>query len=240
MTSIQTTDDFLRALTDDPGFRMAVREALMPEDDADTMQALMAAILHELREMHGIQREMLGTQKEMLGTEREMLGTQKEMPGTLEGVRISLGHLVRDSLERRMGYSLPSELRTGYGVRDMSVLVYPAREEAVTPDFLNHLDDARASGTITEDERERVLSADMIIAELGDGGGWTRFFAVEASSSINSEVLDRAVRTVEILERVRGLPVVPIAFGHRAEDDARRYNDQEGRRRVRIIMLDGS
>ena len=218
MTSIQTTEDFLRALTDDPGFRKAVREALMPEDDA-TMLALMAAILHELREM--------------LGTEREMLGTQ-------EGIRISLGHLVRDSLERRMGYALPSELRTGYGVRDMSVLVYPDREEAVTPDFLNHLDDARASGTITEDERERVLIADMIIAELGEDSRWTRFFAVEASSSINSEVLDRAVRTVEILERVRGLPVIPIAFGHGAEDDARRYNDQEGRRLVRIIMLNGS
>ncbi len=208
MTSIQTTEDFLRALTDDPEFRTAVREALMPEDDA-TMLALMAAILHELR---------------------EMLGTQ-------EGIRISLGHLVRDSLERRMGYALPSELRTGYGVRDMSVLVYPAREEAVTPDFLNHLDDARASGTITEDERERVLSADMIIAELGDDGRWTRFFAVEASRSINSEVLDRAVRTAELLERVRGLPVVPIAFGHGAEDDVRRYNDQEGRRLVRIITL---
>ena len=239
MTSIQTTEDFLRALTDDPAFRTAVREALMPEDDA-TMLGLMAAILHELREMHGIQREMLGTQKEMLGTERETLRTQEEMPGTLEGIRISLGHLVEDSLEWRMGYAVPSELRTGYGVRDMSVLVYPPREEAVIPDFLDELNAALELGTITEDERERVLSADMIIAELGDDGGWTRFFAVEASSSINNEVLDRAVRTVEILERVRGLPVVPVAFGHGSEDDARRYNDQEGRRRVRIIMLDGS
>ena len=216
MTNIQSTEDFLRTLTDDPGFRKSVREALMPEDDAAAMQVLMAAILHELREM--------------LGTEREMLGTQ-------EGFRISLGHLVRDSLERRMGYSLPSELRTGYGVRDMSMLVYPAGEEAVTPDFLDELNVALELGTITEDERERVLSADMIIAELGDDGGWTRFFAVEASGSIDSEVIDRAVRTAELLERVRGLPVVPIAFGHGAEDDVRRYNDQEERRRVRIITL---
>ena len=209
MTSIQTKEDFLEALTDDPAFKTAVWEALMPEDEAATMPALMTAILDELRESRKTQELIL----------------------------TSIGHLVGDNLERKMGYALPSELRTGYGVREMSTLVYPAREEAVTLDFLNDLDDARASGTITEDERARVLNTDMIIAELGDDGRQTRFFAAEASNSINNDDLDRAVRTAEILERVYALHVVPIAFGHQVGDAVRRYNNQEGRRRVRIITL---
>lgn len=209
MTSIQTKEDFLHALTDDPVFKTAVWEALMPEDEAATMPALMAAILDELRESRKTQELILA----------------------------SVGHLVGDNLERKMGYALPSELRTGYGVREMSTLVYPAREEVVTPDFLSNLDAARASGTITEDERDRVLKTDMIIAELGYDGRRARFFAAEASNSINNDDLDRAVRTAEILEKVHGLPVVPIAFGHQVGDAVRRYNNQEGRRRVRIITL---
>lgn len=216
MTSIQTKEDFLEALTDDPAFKTAVLEALMPEDEAATMPALMAAMLNELRESRKTQELILASIGQMT---------------------TDIGHLVGDNLERKMGYALPSELRTGYGVREMSTLVYPAREEAVTPDFLNDLDDARASGTITEDERERVLNTDMIIAELGDDGRQTRFFAAEASNSINNDDLDRAVRTAEILERVYALHVVPIAFGHQVGDAVRRYNNQEGRRRVRIITL---
>ena len=216
MTSIQTKADFIEALTDDPAFKTAVWEALMPEDEAATMPALMAAMLDELRESRKTQELILASIGQMT---------------------TDIGHLVGDNLERKMGYALPSELRTGYGVREMSTLVYPAREEAVTPDFLNDLDDARASGTITEDERARVLNTDMIIAELGDDGRRTRFFAAEASNSINNDDLDRAVRTAEILERIHSLPVVPIAFGHQVGDAVRRYNNQEGKRRVRIITL---
>ena len=223
MTSIQTKEDFLEALTDDPAFKTAVWEALMPEDEAATMPALTAAILDELRESRKTQEESRKTQELILASIGQMT--------------TDIGHLVGDNLERKMGYALPSELRTGYGVREMSVLVYPAREEAVTPEFLNDLDDARASGTITEDERARVLNTDMIIAELGDDGRQTRFFAAEASNSINNDDLDRAVRTAEILERVHALHVVPIAFGHQVGDAVRRYNNQEGKRRVRIITL---
>ena len=209
MTSIQTKEDLLDALTGDPAFKTAVWEALMPEDEAATMPALMAAILDELRESRKTQELILA----------------------------SVGHLVGDNLERKMGYALPSELRTGYGVREMSTLVYPAREEAVTPEFLNDLDDARSSGTITEDERDRVLKTDMIIAEFGGDGRRARYFAAEASNSINNDDLDRAVQTSEILERIHSLPVVPVAFGHQVGDAVRRCNNQEGRRRVRIITL---
>ena len=223
MTSIQTKEDFLQALTDDPSFKTAVLEALMPEDEAATMPALTAAILDELRESRK--------------TQELILATIGKMAGDIEGMATDIGHLIGDNLERRMGYALPSELRTGYGVREMSVLVYPAREEAVAPDFLNDLDSARASGTITEDERARALRTDMIIAELGNDGTWTRFFAAEASNSINNEDIDRAVRTAEILERVYGSPVVPVAVGHRVGDAVRRYNSREGRRRARIMIL---
>jgi hypothetical protein len=216
MTSIQTKEDFLHALTDDPAFKTAVWEALMPEDEAATMPALMAAILDELRESRKTQGLILVS---------------------IDRMATDIGHLIGDNLERKMGYALPSELRAGYGVREMSTLVYPAREEAVTPEFLNDLDDARASGAITEDERARVLNTDMIIAELGDNGRRTRFFAAEASNSINNDDLDRAVRTAEILEKIHGLPVIPITFGHQVGDAVRRYNNQEGRRRVRIITL---
>ena len=95
-----------------------------------------------------------------------MLGTVGNMADDIDSMTMDIGHLVGDNLERKMGYALPSELRTRYGVRDMSVLVYPAREEAVTPDFLDYLDDARESRTITEDQRERVL--------IADDGRWTR------------------------------------------------------------------
>ncbi len=215
MTSIQTKEDFLRALADDPAFKTAVREALMSE--------VLADILDELRESRK--------------TQELILASIGRMAGDINSMATDIGHLVGDNLERKMGYALPSELRTGYGVREMSTLVYPAREEVVTPDFLNDLDDARSSGTITEYERDRVLKTDMIIAELGGDGRWTRFFAAEASNSINNDDLDRAVRTAEILERIHKLPVVPVAFGHQVGDAVRRYNNQEGQRRVRIITL---
>ena len=215
MTSIQTKEDFLRALADDPAFKTAVREALMSE--------VLADILDELRNSRK--------------TQELILTSIGRMAGDINSMASDIGHLVGDNLERKMGYALPSELRTGYGVREMSALVYPAREEAVAPEFLNDLDDARASGTITEDERDRVLKTDMIIAELGGDGRRTRYFAAEASNSINNDDLDRAIRTAEILERIHSLPVVPVAFGHQVGDAVRRYNNQEGRRRVRIITL---
>ncbi len=222
MTSIQTKEDFLRALADDPAFKTAVRDALMSE--------VLADILDELRESRKIQELMLAS----IG---RMSGDINSMSGRIDSMATDIGHLIGDNLERKMGYALPSELRTGYGVREMSVLVYPAREDVVTPEFLNDLDAARASGTITEDERARVLNTDMIISELGDDGQRTRFFAAEASNSINNDDIDRAVRTAEIMEKIHGLPVVPIAFGHQVGDAVRRYNNREGRRRVRIITL---
>lgn len=224
MTSIQTKEEFLQALTEDPSFKTAVLEALIPEDEAVTMPALMAAILEEMRESRK--------------TQQSILAATDKMAGDIDSMATDIGHLVGDNLERKMGYALPSELRTGYGVREMSVLVYPAREEVVTPVFLDDLDNALASGTITEDERERILKTDMIVAEIGDDGEATRLFAAEASNSVNNDDLDRVIRTVEILERVHRCPGVPIAFGHRVGDGVRRHNNQEGRRRVRIITPD--
>ena len=245
MTSnTQIKEDFLQALSDDPAFKTAVWEALMPEDDAATMPALMAAILDELREMRRTQGEMQRTQEEMQRTQEESRKTQEsmldsigKMADDIDSMATDIGHLVGDNLERKMGYALPSELRTGYGVREMSVLVYPAREETVTPDFLDDLNAALESGTITEDERDRVIKTDMIVAERDDNHRRTRFFVAEASNSINNDDIDRAIRTTEILERILEPPVVSIAFGHQASDAVRRYNSGEASRRVRIITV---
>ena len=205
----------------------------MPEDENVTMASLEAAILDELRESRRIRRLILAGLRDIEETLRHRATDAGHLVADLR-------LLVADSLERRLGYALPFELRIGHDVRDISVLVYPAREEVVMPDFLHAIDVAQVSGAITEDERERALETDMIIAELGDDGMWTRFFAAVASSAICSEDLDRAVRTAEILERVHGLPVVPVAFGYRVDDSVGRYNDQEGRGRVWIIAPDGN
>ena len=214
-------------------FKTAVREALMPEDENANMPSLAATILDELRESRRIRRLILAGLREIEETLRHMATDAGHMATDLR-------LLVADSLERRLWYALPSELRIRRDVRDMSVLVYPAREEVVTPDFLHSIGVAQVSEAITEDERERALETDMIIAELGDDGMWTRFFAAVASSAICSEDIDRAVRTAEILERVHGLSVVPVAFGYRVDDSVGRYNDQEGRGRVWIIAPDGN
>lgn len=81
MTSIQTKEDFLRALADDPAFKTAVREALMSE--------VLADILDELRESRK--------------TQELILASIGRMAGDINSMATDIGHLIGDNLERKTG-----------------------------------------------------------------------------------------------------------------------------------------
>ena len=261
-TAIHTADDLIRILRQDPEILEQVRRAILtdellalPEKFSEMqktqaeMQKTQAEMQKAQAEMQKAQAEMQRTQAEMLKTQAEMQRTQAEMLKTQDGIlktqaeildrlqRVEdrVGHLVGAELERKVFRILPVRLNRIYQLRRPRILL---RQGDYTPDtqqFLNDVENALDSGTITERQYERILLTDLVVRASRKGGQGAVYFAVEASGTIARRDIDRAVTSSETIHDLYQTEAIPIVAGYRIYQSDRIYAEEN---EVRTIILE--
>ena len=222
MTTINTADDIIRLLRDNPEFRDAARRELLTEE--------LIALPQRFSEYAKKTDERFDLVDERLDS--------------LEKGQIYIINQVNDirgdALEAKMPTRLCDMIDVVFNVRRTQVF-WMARIS--TPPagrgdrFVIEIESAAENGIITEDEEARILRTDMIIRAIQKADGSHIWIAAEASGVIDKSDIDRARQSADALEKVFGEDTAPIVYGYSID---RRQRDQAfgnaDEREVRVFI----
>ena len=209
MPNIETTDDLLRLLDENPEFLEAVRRKILT-DELMRLPAEFSAFSQETRErFERIDERLAGIDGRFAGIEERL----DRLDGDVQTLK-SDGEILK-------GYGLESVLPT----RGLSMLaerldlrrariVRATEDSRGSEDFTDRLWNALDSGTITRREYRRILRTDMVVrAERHTRRGTTFYIAVEASFTADADDTERAALSAQILRKVfPDTEVVPALF----------------------------
>lgn len=255
MTTMDTAEDLIRILRQDPEILDKVRRAILTDEllelpekfsEMSNTQSEMSktqdGILRTQAEMQKSQAEILKTQAEMQKTQAEMLKiqdgilkTQAEILDRLQRVEDRVGHLVGAELERKIFRILPVRLNRIYQLRRPRIVLRQGDFTPHTQEFLNDVENALDSRTITEQQYERILLTDLVVRATRKDGQGAIYFAVEASGPIARRDIDRAVTSSETIHGLYQTEAIPVVAGYRIYQSDQTYAEEN---KVRTIILE--
>ena len=254
-TAIHTADDLIRILRQNPEILEQVRRAILTDEllqlpekfsemsktQADmlkTQDGILKTQADMLKTQDGIlktQAEMSKTQADMLKTQAEILKTQNDMLDRLQRVEDRVGHLVGAELERKVFRILPVRLNRIYQLRRPRIVLRQGDYTPHTQQFLDDVENALDSGTITEQQYERILLTDLVVRASRKGSQGAIYFAIEASGTIARRDIDRAVTSSRTIHDLYQIEAIPVVAGYRIYRADRIYAEEN---RVRTIILE--
>ena len=211
MTTINSQEDFLRALAENPQWREAVRAQLLGEDllqlparfDAfveeqkqhnDRMDAFIERISAFVEEQRRVNDRMDRRMDRFNNDIGQVKGGHARWSTIHEAPSIVLGL----NLERSLGLKY---------IRDVTMAELAAMAHNA------------AGGDISTNELRSFSRADLVI-EIEDASGDTCYLAVEASFTATQRDASRAMRNAALLTRFTGLPAHPIVSSVRNDRNA--------------------
>ena len=187
MTTINTLDDFLQALDDNPAWRDAVRARLLGKDLLE-----LPAKFNDFAERQQQTNERLeGTLEELrrmnANAEARMNRMESDMSAVKGGhIRARLDNLSYDLTERM-------RLELAHVLERSEIVLVSRRIPDATPEELNSF-----------------RQADMVILAADRAGGPPLYLAIEASWTGSRYDTYRAQRNARLLTVATGLPAVPV------------------------------
>ena len=211
MTTINSQEDFLRALAENPQWREAVRAQLLGEDllqlparfDAfveeqkqhnDRMDAFIERISAFVEEQKRVNDRMDRRMDRFNNDIGQVKGGHARWSTIHEAPSIVLGL----NLERSLGLKY---------VRDVTMAELAAMAHNA------------AGGDISTNELRSFSRADLVI-EIEDASGDTCYLAVEASFTATQRDASRAMRNAALLTRFTSLPAHPVVSSVRNDRNA--------------------
>ena len=176
MVTINTTEDLLRLLDENPEFREAVRSAILTQE-LIALPAVFASFASETREF------------------------QSEVQTELKTHSNDIGFLKGLSLESKLYNRGPSYIATLLNIYDITRIRVAERDEN-SAEFNSQLRNALENGDITMAEYDRVLRIDMIMRGRRPGVPSTALVAVEASYAVHRSDIRKVRESKAILEKV--------------------------------------
>ncbi len=225
MTTINSQEDFLRALAENPQWREAVRAQLLGEDllqlparfDAfveeqkqhnDRMDAFIERISAFVEEQKQINVELKGFVEEQRRVNDRMDRRMDRFNNDIGQVKG--GHArwstIHEAPSIVLGLNLERSLGLKY-VRDVTMAELAAMAHNA------------AGGDISTNELRSFSRADLVI-EIEDASGDTCYLAVEASFTATQRDASRAMRNAALLTRFTSLPAHPIVSSVRNDRNA--------------------
>ena len=195
MTTISTESDFLRALTEHPEWKAAVRAQILGEELL-LLPVRFNAFVEEQKEFNTRQEQFNGEQREFNTRQEQFNGEQREFNRRiLDDVGILKGDLVG-----RAAWDRHQDILDQLGFTLVRML---------TKNDLNNL--ANRSGTtgIAGADLRSFFRADLIMEVTGDGGS-PQYVAMEASYTADARDTDRVMRNCQFMQRFTGRPAQPV------------------------------
>ena len=220
MTTVNTIEDFVRVMDDNPEWLEAVRARLLTREVLELPRRMeeLTAVVHQMVETQRAQgrdiAELKETQREQGRDIADLKETQRAQGRDITDLKDTTRRIV-EFLNRQGG-----EISTLKGLHTEYLLgkqIYgtisgdPLRLHRVRfvrghgwstafDKFNMDVNQALQDGRISRRQYDRVMDTDMILLALRLGSGREDCLAVEASSKINRNDIDRVVLTREALE----------------------------------------
>ena len=194
MTTINSQEDFLRALSENPEWRAAVRAQILGEDVLQ-MPAKFDAFVEEQREFNASLTASIEELKEINRAQRDI---NDRLARNMDRIAHDIGQL-RGWFARLNAADFGPVIAMDMGMEFVRNLT---RAELV-----QMAGQAVRSG-IPRDSLRSFYNADVII-EATQADASTCYIAVEASYTADHRDADRALRNVEFLTQFTGLPAYP-------------------------------
>ena len=194
MTTINSQEDFLRALSENPEWRAAVRAQLLGDDVLqlpsrfDAFVERMNAFIEEQKQLNADMREFLRAQKDI----------NERLARNMDRIAHGIGQL-RGWFARLNAADFGPVIAMDIGLEFVRNLT---RAELV-----QMAGQAVRSG-IPRDSLRSFYSADVII-EATQADATTCYIAVEASYTADHRDAGRALRNADFLTRFTGIPAYP-------------------------------
>ena len=112
-----------------------------------------------------------------------------------------LARLKGDRLEMKLQGNIHSVLGHRMKLRGTRV-VRAAFPSVIIQEFLNAIDSAADDGAVTDDQRNRILATDLIVAARRAGATQTIYISFEAAHSLDEDDVRRVLETGDALARV--------------------------------------
>ena len=215
MVSINTSDDLIRAIRENPEFRATVRRELLTE---------------ELLEVPARLQALTTTVEGLAATVGELQATVRDLQATVRGLAVTVEHLGNttaelrgDVLESKLTNKIPPLIAREFDVRR----VYPIWTDGLLPinprieEFERAIEEASDNLTITDDDETRLRVTDLIVRAQRKSDGSTLWFAVEASGSIDDGDITRARHSADVLRTIFGQDAMPLVYGYQVSGRSR-------------------
>ena len=183
MTTINTLDDFLQALDDNPTWRDAVRARILGED----VLKLPARFDAFAEEQRAFNEEMRGFVKEQRAWNRNATARFDRMEGDMS--------TFKDFYVSRQPFTDAPGIAADFGLEFVRLL---------TSEDLRRM----AGNNLSVNVSRSFRNADMVIEGIDETG--PSYIVIEVSYTADARDTDRAIRNAELITRFTGRPAQPV------------------------------
>ena len=220
MVSINTSDDLIQAIRENPDLRATVRRELLTEELLEVparLQTLTATVEGQQTAIGDLQTVV-----------RELAANMSELQATVKELADTTAHLRGDVLEAKLTSKIPPLIAREFDVRR----VYPIWTDGILPanprieEFEKALEEATDEGKITDDDETRLRVTDLIVRSQRRSDRSSLWFAIEASGVIDANDITRAKHSSDVIRKVHGQDAMPLVYGYQISDRYRELADQ--------------
>jgi len=225
-TSIQDIREFhdvVRLLEEHPEWRAELRRLILSDEilalpEQVTRMATQVAALAEAQHHTETQISALTTRMDGLVTAQTRTATQlAALTNVVQGLGDGVGALKGEVLELR------------YGVRGVPSVGRLLRRSQVLSlrEVYDLLDDAVEHGALSEEERDKIAEADLIVRGKDRKTGLDTYLVLEISWGVGPGDIERAADRAALLAKL-GTPVLPAVAGREITREARESAQAKG------------
>lgn len=201
MTAINSQEDLLRALRENPEWREAVRALILGEELLNlpaALQRLSDTVDRFVARQEQFNDEMREFRSDQTQFNEEQRQFNRNAQTRFDRVESDLSFWKKDYTQRRLASrseSIPSDM----GIEFLRNMTYGE---------LTKIAMAAAGGRALSDDLKSFRDADLVVIALDDGT--TRYLVVEISYTADERDTRRAIRNARILEEQTGIPSTPV------------------------------
>jgi hypothetical protein len=225
-TSIQDIRDFhdiVRLLEEHPEWRAELRRLILTDEvlalpEQVTRMAMQVSALAEAQHRTETQIGALTTRIDELATAQTRTATQlAALTDVVHGLSDGVGTLKGEVLELR------------YGVRGLPSVGRLLRRSQVLSlgEVYDLLDDAVEHRALSEEERDKIAEADLIVRGKDRKTGTDTYLVLEVSWGVGPSDIERAAERAALLAKL-GAPVLPAVAGREITRAAREQAQAKG------------
>ena len=211
MTTVDTIEDIIRVLREQPDVREEVRRLILTEE----LLALPAQFIEMRKDIQDIFQILAETQRALTETQLALAETQRTQA---EHSRILASHTddiveIKNDLGTLKGLSAFAPAERRYGLIALELGLEP--EGLLTPVEIARLSMSDAAQNLDQSALHSFRDSDLVISARASDGRLC-YIAVEVSYTIGHSDIDRALKHAEVITLLTGAPAFPVVSGVRA------------------------